>query len=743
MSAPSDKRWELTILDADIQAWELDCLNAADIDNDGNMEIIAGGKSDTNALSWYRPATGEKGLIFPSGFFHVGMAIEDIDGSGVLGIVVGEERSKGSDTWMLTWFQPQKDLHQPWARNVIDPEFEGGAHDILFVDIDGDGKRELIAIACYTSTPGIYILKPNDDLTKPWRKYAVYEGIFSEGLSIGDIDGDGRLEIVCGPDLYTQPEGGTYAGKWRRQVYAPTMREMCRTALGDLTGSGRPDIIVVESEYMDGYLSWYENRMIEDPEHPFIEHRVEEEMVYAHALEAIWNAGDKIWSVYTAEMEQGGWDAPYNFSSRLCEYRVTEEGKNWDRHILHKDDGVCGAVVKDIDNDGELEIIGKSLGRYWNNPKVQIWDKKEKPSVLTEFKHTIIDRDKPLTGVDVFAVDLRNSGCNDILCGNLFYRNPDWARFEIPGIAQVISVYDLDGDGRDELIAIDEPEVKSRNFYENLSSKLCWLKPVDPEAGVFEKGSIGTGRGDWPHGAAVAPVLPGGKPALLTAYHSCNGGAADYPELFAVPDDLRAGSWEKRTLAEIIYGEEFRFADLTGNGLLDIIAGCYWLENLGGGQFKPWRFAENSTPARARLMDVNGNGTQDIVIAQEVADWNKKIIGWSALEWYENPGDPRQVPWKRHGIDTLRCVHSLDTADLDGDGIPEIICAEHDPFWPYRSRCRTLIFKQSGSGWVKYDLDRRFEQHDGAKVVELSRGRNAIVGHGWADSCYLHLWELS
>ena len=140
------------------------------------------------------------------------------------------------------------------------------------------------------------------------------------------------------------------------------------------------------------------------------------------------------------------------------------------------------------------------------------------------------------------------------------------------------------------MIAINEPETLAPRFYNNLSSKLCWLKAVDPENGRWEKYIIGQGRGDWPHGTLVAPVLPGGRLALLASYHSCNNGAADYPELFVVPDDPRQGVWEKRTLAEIIYGEEFGTADLTGNGLLDIVAGPYWLENLGNGAFKSWRY---------------------------------------------------------------------------------------------------------------------------------------------------------
>ena len=150
----------------------------------------------------------------------------------------------------------------------------------------------------------------------------------------------------------------------------------------------------------------------------------------------------------------------------------------------------------------------------------------------------------------------------------------------------------------------------------------------------------------------------------------------------------------------------------------------------------PGDIAGEVTPARVKLMDVNGDGRLDVVMGQEVADWKNKKIGWSGLVWFENPGDPRQVPWKKHTIDTLRCVHSLDVADLDDDGELEIICGEHDPFWPYRSRCRLLVYKKahpSGKSWKKFDIDSRFEHHDGAKVFEIEPGRMAIMSHAWQD----------
>ena len=102
----TDKKWELTILEADVPAMELDCLATGDVDGDGNIEIIAGGKSSDCALAWYRPATCEKGTIFKSGFFHVGLALEDIDGDGLLEVITGVERVQAPNTWEIVWFKP-------------------------------------------------------------------------------------------------------------------------------------------------------------------------------------------------------------------------------------------------------------------------------------------------------------------------------------------------------------------------------------------------------------------------------------------------------------------------------------------------------------------------------------------------------------------------------------------------------------------------------------------------------------
>jgi hypothetical protein len=112
----------------------------------------------------------------------------------------------------------------------------------------------------------------------------------------------------------------------------------------------------------------------------------------------------------------------------------------------------------------------------------------------------------------------------------------------------------------------------------------------------------------------------------------------------------------------------------------------------------------------------------------------------------EHPTDPRTDPWQIHTVDKVRCAHSISVADLDGDGQSEIILGEHDPFEPYRSRCRVMAYKKANpeaTSWYQYTIDDRFEHHDGTKIIQLPTGKIGIVSHGWQDNKYVHLWEPS
>ncbi|MCK4514378.1 MAG: VCBS repeat-containing protein [Spirochaetaceae bacterium] len=699
--------------------------------------MLTGG---AGALLWYDPETGENGYIDDKVNGGVGLTIEDVDGDGVGEIFLADDGS-GAEPGCQAIAMYKLD-GDGWKKYLVDTTLPGSAHDIVFGDVDGDGIREIVTIACYSSYPGVFILKPTDfdgKLPVRWTRHTVSEGVFTEGVSIGDLNGDGKMEIVSGPDWYEQPAGGPYGGPWKRHTYATTYREMCRTSLADITGNGRPDIVITDSEYMDGTLSWYENRLDTDGPN-WIEHQLNDRVVYSHSLEVRERAGGV--DIFIAEMEQGGWKAPYNHDARLLLYSTEDGGTTWKERELYKGEGTHEATIKYGENG--ITVYGKTLGRYWLNARIQVW---REPKVLSHlsFNHVMIDRDKAEPGTDILAFDPFGNGKKAIACGKWVYLPDNWERIEIPGVSQIINACDIDGDGRDELIATTLGEPDSNGKISPFNNDICRLKLKEGSQYEWETHIVATGHGDWPHGSLVAPVLPGDKQALMLTYHSANGGADDYPQIIPIPESMETERWNIDVLAQVRYGEEMAAADITGDGTLDIVAGNYWLRNNGDGTFTPHTIVEDFMAARVAVGDIAGNGRPDVMLVEEKVDYTENIASFARMAWFECPADPENEPWKMHMVDSLRSPHSLSAGDIDGDGVTEFIAAEHDPFWPYRKRNRLFVYKSidGGTTWYRRTIDSRFEHHDGGKLADLGNGKQVIMSHGWKDSIYVHLWEIS
>ncbi|MHC4715821.1 MAG: FG-GAP repeat domain-containing protein, partial [Planctomycetota bacterium] len=418
----TQQRWELVILDGRSSR-----SMVGDVDGDGHEEIISN-------QCWYRPATGERGEIDGGvAAAGVGATTGDVDGDGRAEVVGGEQNGPSDDDgWTLCWYKPGGDLSQPWARHVIHRRHVGHPHDQLVVDVDGDGRDELLVVGMYVATPGIYIYKPGPDVTREWTQHVVQTGTSADGTVVADVDGDGRAEILAGPYLYKCPPGGPLSGPWLRRDLAPDFREMCRAAALDITGNGRCDLIIAESEYPDCRICWFENRTVEDPDHPWVEHPLDAGYNFIHSLDA-WAGPDGAARIFLAEMNQGGWDAPYNHDARLAIFTARDGGAAWRRRVIYKGYGTFEASARDIDGDGEVEIVGTG-GVTKGVDGIHIWRKRDKPSFPVRYRHRFLDRSKPYTGTDILAVDVDGDGRQDVVCAGFWYRSGGWERREIPGI---------------------------------------------------------------------------------------------------------------------------------------------------------------------------------------------------------------------------------------------------------------------------------------------------------------------
>ncbi|VTR98505.1 FG-GAP-like repeat-containing protein [Tuwongella immobilis] len=160
-----------------------------------------------------------------------------------------------------TWFAvgseagslPRVALYSPdgqvrYAGLAYESGFVGGVR-VATGDVNGDGVPDLIVAPGAGRAPQILVLDGATGQTI--GNFLAYEASFQGGvhLAVGDLDGDGRAEIVTSPDQGGGPRvrifgrDGTPKGDFLG-IEDPNFRGGARVAVGDINGDGRLDVLV-------------------------------------------------------------------------------------------------------------------------------------------------------------------------------------------------------------------------------------------------------------------------------------------------------------------------------------------------------------------------------------------------------------------------------------------------------------------------------------------------------------------
>jgi uncharacterized repeat protein (TIGR01451 family) len=169
-------------------------------------------------------------------------ALADVDGDGLDEIFIGEE------DWKLHAYKADGSVLPGWPRfDIADQRRRTPA----IADLDGDGDLEILA-ASGSSSDGVYLFAYHHD----GMTVAGFPLLFPDwGLpdtfpAIGDVDGDGALEIVVvaedpdsrrSPFIYVLSADGTT--EWRLKVSGGIFYGTA-PALADLDGDAIPEIVV-------------------------------------------------------------------------------------------------------------------------------------------------------------------------------------------------------------------------------------------------------------------------------------------------------------------------------------------------------------------------------------------------------------------------------------------------------------------------------------------------------------------
>ena len=180
-------------------------LGFADVNGDGRTDIILSG-------GWLeQPENPAEGLWkfhreFDFGSASVPILGFDITGSGKTDLIVGSAHNYG-----LFWWEQKTgaDGKRTWEKHVID-DTAAQYHDMMLVDIDGDGELELLTGKRYRAhcgndpgdndPVGVYYFKINGG---SFEKHVIDYGEAGKASGVGiyfwveDINGDGRPDIIA------------------------------------------------------------------------------------------------------------------------------------------------------------------------------------------------------------------------------------------------------------------------------------------------------------------------------------------------------------------------------------------------------------------------------------------------------------------------------------------------------------------------------------------------------------------
>ncbi len=228
-----------------------------DLDNDGGLEVVVAVGAPTSLLGYnggmvvldaagkLKPGWPQIGVdqIGPNmgpldGYlegFYSSPALGDLDNDGDLEIVVG-----GWDMRMYVWHHDGR-LMQGWPRFVRDTIWSSPA----LADLDQDGQLEIIVGTDFYELQVFRV----DGSPQPGFPKRIDQVIFSSP-AIADLNGDGSLDIVIGTGNFAVGKGyAVYAwDAWGNPLpgwpVATSGYVLSSPAIGDLDGDGRPEVVV-------------------------------------------------------------------------------------------------------------------------------------------------------------------------------------------------------------------------------------------------------------------------------------------------------------------------------------------------------------------------------------------------------------------------------------------------------------------------------------------------------------------
>ena len=253
-----------------------------EIDGANGVDLVLAGKGQDAQLGWLQSPPEPRSLetwkwhpICDVGWVMSIRAL-DMDGDADTDVLITDRRG---DARGCRWLEnPGLGAAQsrPWTSHMIG----GRGREVMFAalaDLDRDGLQDVLVAA---KPAEVLLLRRLDATGQRWAESVVTspENMgTAKGIATGDIDADGRLDIVISCEGATPPRSGVKWLAYRDAPFGPNWQgheisgaagiKFDRIELLDLAADGDLDVLTCEERHDSKGLGviWYENPIVQPP----------------------------------------------------------------------------------------------------------------------------------------------------------------------------------------------------------------------------------------------------------------------------------------------------------------------------------------------------------------------------------------------------------------------------------------------------------------------------------------------
>lgn len=353
----------------------------ADMNADGKPDVLAL-STQANCVDWFENATWRRHPIARTQA-NIDLAPLDLDGDGRPEIALASEFffDDGDRGGRIQWLKAAGP-EQLWNAQTIavDPV----VHRLRWADLDGDGKKELMHAPIFG--PGskgpakarpshLWAFRPPQQLNGPWEKWVIDESLtVLHGIYVGDLDGDGRDEIL------TASFEGIHRFDFKQNGWQKALVAAGAPPANDVPGSprGSSEVVSVKLGSKRTILAaiepWHGHEVVVylPGAEGWTRRVLDNSLSEGHALVAADFDADGQEEIVAGWRGKGG---------GLAMFHLAPDGTSFRRIELDKGIAVESAVAADLNGDGKLDIVvgaGRSNKVAWYENQTVV--RPEKPN---------------------------------------------------------------------------------------------------------------------------------------------------------------------------------------------------------------------------------------------------------------------------------------------------------------------------------------------------------------------------